>query len=406
MKRKSRGFRAFTALVALTVGALAGLALYTLSLGYRAGHRDYVEDLIYDGTRDLAKEINNFGTDGLEEHSFGIWEDESAHANCVVIDAQGKILASSGTLFIESKDHLNVMISPYERDFTEWEYHDARGGLSGRGQTGRLALLVDDAGEIEDSFGAFETDVAVGEGLPKYKTYFPAVDWDYYVQLENWQTWGAEGIQEPDPDWYDWNPRDDYDGESDPSALRLRAQTRQYAKWEQQWAQWAGQKRLIYTPLAKGQALLTLYYGDEELYREEIRASELLDQADYLGNVLRNLIILCWFLLAVWVFADARRRGERSALWGALALVGGPVTWLVYLMVRPAVDSLNACPVCGAPVKREYVCCPLCAEPLRLRCSGCGRALEAKWKVCPYCGRGVGGVPEAKSAPGEEKSDS
>jgi len=93
------------------------------------------------------------------------------------------------------------------------------------------------------------------------------------------------------------------------------------------------------------------------------------------------------FLLSVWVFADAKRRGFHPAMWGALALIGNLITLIIYMMVRPAALS---CAQCGTPMKPEYKACPICGARRGHLCGRCGRPLDAAWKVCPYCGEAVG----------------
>jgi len=44
---------------------------------------------------------------------------------------------------------------------------------------------------------------------------------------------------------------------------------------------------------------------------------------------------ILWILLAVWVYGDAKKRGENAALWVLIVLLTGIIGFIVYLIVRP-----------------------------------------------------------------------
>jgi hypothetical protein len=128
--------------------------------------------------------------------------------------------------------------------------------------------------------------------------------------------------------------------------------------------------------------------------------------------VARNFAILLavvfWLALAYWVHRDARRRVDDPFLVFLATLLGlappyvGPV---VYLLFRPAETladvrsrrvelkaleqqlsrSDSTCPVCIAPVERDYLACPVCTTALRRPCATCNAPLEPLWQMCPYC---------------------
>jgi RNA polymerase subunit RPABC4/transcription elongation factor Spt4 len=99
------------------------------------------------------------------------------------------------------------------------------------------------------------------------------------------------------------------------------------------------------------------------------------------------LIILCAapILLsqAIWIFFDARKRGENQWLWGIIGLINCPSSLIVYLLVtRP---GKIRCKGCGKDVKKGYKSCPHCGMKLYKTCSSCGREVDAGWEFCPYC---------------------
>lgn len=115
----------------------------------------------------------------------------------------------------------------------------------------------------------------------------------------------------------------------------------------------------------------------------------------YNGLLLGSLLalVLYWLALPLWVFLDARARGERAWLWAVLALIGNALGVITYVLMRR--PSLLACPQCGAPVYRRDDACPRCGLRLRLACPACHEPLADGWKFCPRC---ASRVAEALSA--------
>ncbi len=99
-------------------------------------------------------------------------------------------------------------------------------------------------------------------------------------------------------------------------------------------------------------------------------------------------LALYWLSLPLWVFLDARARGERAWLWAALALAGNLLGVITYLLARHT-DRGN-CPGCGGPVGRRDNVCPHCGRRLRPACPACHEPLEDDWHYCPRCGAGDG----------------
>lgn len=91
------------------------------------------------------------------------------------------------------------------------------------------------------------------------------------------------------------------------------------------------------------------------------------------------------FIIGVYVYRDAARRGMNALLW-ALVAVFAPslVGLLIYLLVRGNYSDLR-CPRCGAPVDERFVVCPQCGVKLRPSCPNCAMPVEPDWKLCPRC---------------------
>lgn len=64
-----------------------------------------------------------------------------------------------------------------------------------------------------------------------------------------------------------------------------------------------------------------------------------------------------WILLAVWVYRDARSKGQQALSWGIIALATNLVGVGAYLMARPSQT-----------------------------CTHCEQHLAASWRYCPFCG--------------------
>ncbi len=121
--------------------------------------------------------------------------------------------------------------------------------------------------------------------------------------------------------------------------------------------------------------------------------------------------VLIQLVLAVWVGADASRRGQSGLLWGLLVFFTSVVGLLVYLIAVPMLErngtaraapapapspssasgARDGCPECGTALEADFKVCPGCGAAVPPRCE-CGRRLRAGWKLCPYCGRPVAGA--------------
>lgn len=50
--------------------------------------------------------------------------------------------------------------------------------------------------------------------------------------------------------------------------------------------------------------------------------------------VVYAIIFIVWIILAVWVYKDAKKRGENAVLWLLVVLLTGIIGLIVYLIVR------------------------------------------------------------------------
>jgi hypothetical protein len=112
------------------------------------------------------------------------------------------------------------------------------------------------------------------------------------------------------------------------------------------------------------------------------------------------LIYIVWAAVAIWVYQDARQRGQNGLLWALFVFIGNIIGLILYLLLRassperaapPAVEPSAVCPACGLAVLDSYVACPHCAHALARSCAACGKRLETGWKACPYCGQAAAG---------------
>ena len=130
-------------------------------------------------------------------------------------------------------------------------------------------------------------------------------------------------------------------------------------------------------------------------------------------NLLLLFLVVLWFSLIYWTYADARRRIADPVLIGcATAASLFPfVGTLVYLIVRPPeyledvrereleMQAAEArlfehqlCPHCDHIVGRDFLRCPYCLRKLRDTCGTCVKPLDPDWLICPYCETEIPGV--------------
>jgi hypothetical protein len=136
-------------------------------------------------------------------------------------------------------------------------------------------------------------------------------------------------------------------------------------------------------------------------------------------NLLLLFLVVLWFALVYWTYADARRRMTDPMLIGCAtaASLFPYVGTIVYLVVRPpeyledrhereleiaaaearlAVLEDLACPHCGFEIEKSFLRCPSCLRRLREPCTVCAKPLDPRWKICPYCEAEVGQAAEGR----------
>ena len=133
-------------------------------------------------------------------------------------------------------------------------------------------------------------------------------------------------------------------------------------------------------------------------------------------HVLLLVLVVVWFALVFWTFADARRRIDDPMLVGCatLAALFPFVGTIIYAIVRPPeyLDDVRLrelemqaaearlvqldyelCPHCEYEIKADYLRCPSCMRKLKERCHSCGKPIDPSWKLCPYCEAETGASP-------------
>jgi Double zinc ribbon len=136
-------------------------------------------------------------------------------------------------------------------------------------------------------------------------------------------------------------------------------------------------------------------------------------------NLLLLFLVVLWFALIYWTYADARRRIDDPMLVGcATAASFFPfIGTVIYLIVRPpeyledvrereleiaaaearlASLEQDSCPYCGFETERSFLRCPSCLRRLKEPCATCGKPLDPRWKLCPYCEAEIGQAPSPR----------
>jgi hypothetical protein len=138
-------------------------------------------------------------------------------------------------------------------------------------------------------------------------------------------------------------------------------------------------------------------------------------------DLLILFVVVLYFSLIYWTYADARRRIYDPMLVGcATAASLFPfVGTIVYMVLRPPeyledvrereleMQAAEArlhdldhglCPHCDYRIERDFIRCPSCLRKLKERCVSCARPLDQAWTICPYCETEVpGAVPPRRA---------
>lgn len=137
-------------------------------------------------------------------------------------------------------------------------------------------------------------------------------------------------------------------------------------------------------------------------------------------DLLILFVVVVYFALIYWTYADARRRIVDPMLIGCATFVSlfPFVGSIVYMILRPPeyledvhereleVQAAEArlhqldqslCPHCSYRVENDFVRCPSCLRKLKERCVNCSRPLDQAWTICPYCEADVPGLASPRS---------
>jgi len=146
-------------------------------------------------------------------------------------------------------------------------------------------------------------------------------------------------------------------------------------------------------------------------------------------NVLLLVLVVVWFALIFWTYADARRRIDDPMLvaCATAASLFPFVGTIAYLIVRPPefVDDVRLrelemtaaearlaqldyqlCPHCDYEIKADYLRCPSCMRKLKERCYSCGKPVDPAWKVCPFCEAEMQTEPPPQATRGRRRNRS
>jgi hypothetical protein len=137
-------------------------------------------------------------------------------------------------------------------------------------------------------------------------------------------------------------------------------------------------------------------------------------------DLLILFLVVLYFSLIYWTYADARRRIFDPMLVGcATAASLFPfVGTIVYMILRPpeyledvrerelemqAAEArlheldFGLCPHCEYRIERDFIRCPSCLRKLKERCVNCSRPLDQAWTICPYCETEVPGATSRRT---------
>jgi hypothetical protein len=132
-------------------------------------------------------------------------------------------------------------------------------------------------------------------------------------------------------------------------------------------------------------------------------------------DLLALFVVVVYFSLIYWTYADARRRilDPMLVACATVASLFPFVGTIVYMILRPPefledvrereleTQAAEArlrqldqalCPYCDYRVEADFIRCPSCLRKLKERCVSCSRPLDQAWTICPYCEADVPGL--------------
>jgi hypothetical protein len=137
-------------------------------------------------------------------------------------------------------------------------------------------------------------------------------------------------------------------------------------------------------------------------------------------DLLILFVVVLYFSLIYWTYADARRRilDPMLVACATAASLFPFVGTIIYMILRPPeyledvrereletqaaearLQQLDQglCPHCSYRVERDFIRCPSCLRKLKERCASCSRPLDQAWTICPYCEADVPGLSAPRS---------
>jgi len=137
-------------------------------------------------------------------------------------------------------------------------------------------------------------------------------------------------------------------------------------------------------------------------------------------DLLLLFVVVVYFSLIYWTYADARRRilDPMLVACATAASLFPFVGTIVYMILRPPefledvrereleTQAAEArlrqldqalCPYCDYRVEGDFIRCPSCLRKLKERCVSCSRPLDQAWTICPYCEADVPGLSAPRS---------
>lgn len=117
-------------------------------------------------------------------------------------------------------------------------------------------------------------------------------------------------------------------------------------------------------------------------------------------GIILFIILVFAFGQIVWIYLDAKERGDRlKGVWTLFAVMTLflsiglpfllPLPLIIYLIISRS--SAYKCPNCSQQVKQDYAACPNCGTQLKASCPSCQRPIESSWHYCPHCSNQVNG---------------
>lgn len=91
------------------------------------------------------------------------------------------------------------------------------------------------------------------------------------------------------------------------------------------------------------------------------------------GLVLLLILPVIGILLCIWVYKDAKARGEEAVLWLIVVLIANVIGLIIWLVVRPEKEAKRTkeggketrfCPNCGFKIAPESNYCSECGKKL------------------------------------------